>query len=104
MSVKLHQRTESSLEFLNNAYKLRNLLIAKIKVDFKTSKERTEENKGRFENQPDWLIEDGRKCLINNLRQLTSNAIMGNNIYVVSEEDKNERRLYFTKAIGNCKI
>ena len=85
MSVKLHQRTESSLEFLNNAYKLRNLLIAKIKVDFKTSKERTEENKGRFENQPDWLIEDGRKCLINNLRQLTSNAIMGNNIYVVEE-------------------
>ncbi|HAU84741.1 MAG TPA: hypothetical protein DCW90_04350 [Lachnospiraceae bacterium] len=127
MSVRKDQRSQSSMEFIKNANRLRKAVTdwlfrdfgrRKSKVRSHTIQDITLEDQeiindiiNRYENQskyilktdyPDWFIDFERKTIISILRDLTSNITHANSIYAINLDELNERRIYQDKAIGDC--
>lgn len=55
-----------------------------------------------IESYPDWLINEMRTSILENLRQLLANITSANSIYPVCIDEWTERRLRQDRAIGNC--
>jgi hypothetical protein len=55
-----------------------------------------------IDEYPEWLIDDARKRILQEVRFLVRNIIQANSIYPTNESEFNDRRRYQTAAIGNC--
>lgn len=129
MSVIKNKRSLSDLEFFHNAIKLRttmtDLLLRDFGVKAKNKNAQVypkkfkmdKEDGERFmelcekyqitsiiESYPDWLINEMRTSILENLRQLLANITSANSIYPVCIDEWTERRLRQDRAIGNCGI
>ena len=127
MSVIKNKRSLSDLEFFHNAIKLRttmtDLLLRDFGVKAKNKNAQVypkkfkmdKEDGERFmelcekyqitsiiESYPDWLINEMRTSILENLRQLLANITSANSIYPVCIDEWIERRLRQDRAIGNC--
>lgn len=127
MSVIKNKRSLSDLEFFHNAIKLRTTMTDLLLRDFgikaknknaqvypkkfkmdKEDGERFMELCEKYqitsiiESYPDWLINEMRTSILENLRQLLANITSANSIYPVCIDEWTERRLRQDRAIGNC--
>ena len=54
------------------------------------------------EQFPSWFIDKERSFFDEKTRELIMNITMANAIFITSEREYDERRIYIDKAIGNC--
>lgn len=108
MSVVKNKRSLSSLEFYNNARKLRIDLTRFLLKDFgvknKIYKDTNEDNVEVtiIEEYPKWIIENFRNEIINILNSMMNNIVAANSIYPINVSECDYRRLLQDKAIADC--
>ena len=128
MSVRKLDRNESKVEFLANFHKLRKEIEIFLMRDFGLKKRKydialmeeiyqmTEEDKKCYEDlmtrlgatssivdkYPAWLIDSWRTSVMNILDNIGIQIELANSTYVVTQEEFNERRLAWDRAIGFC--
>lgn len=127
MSVPKSKRDTSKMEFFHNALELRKYLTFRILKDFgikaklrdrafllETSR-LNEDEKGELnelldkcdsvvilDEYPKWFIEHERVVLLNILKNLITNIVHANTIYITNQTEADTRRSYQTAAIANC--
>jgi hypothetical protein len=131
MSVPEYKRGTSNKKFLDNFHSMRKELTLIMMRDFgvKPRKynielieniyELTEDDKKVLEllsnkygmadylvkKYPDWIIEDWRQSILDDLKNIGREIELANNIYISKEcprEEYAERRKHWTLAIGYC--